>query len=202
MHVRTVRHLALIAFAAMLFSGCAETKESFPLNYTLNASIPASFASKPVKSIDVGKITDSRSVDEPSLIITKDKGFVNRTASEYIAEKPIVEILEGAIDDALNKSNYSTDKQSPSYELYGNLVSLDLDTTSGLFSEEYRPKIMVKLYLKDTSNGQVVWNDIFIGRSKVKSHGSPEDFRTSCNLAIDDLAKQVVTSESLRQCFR
>jgi hypothetical protein len=181
--------------ASIVVSGCAFTADQIVIDHHLSSAIQPVMPDAKV-SVTIGPIEDKRGVEDPNTIIHKRNLNGNVTSGTYRAEKPLSDIVQEALAQALPPAQASSHDRN--YKLYGKLLDFTYECIVGLTRGTINSKISVQLYLEDTATGRVVWSEAFGGRGQVKQFSGDEDaIAKMVSFAIDDLVSQVVTSKAL-----
>lgn len=192
--------LTAVAAAAAL-SGCAMTTTQLPLNYH-----PTPGFVKPVKtsnSIAVKPFEDARGED-PRIIMHKINGYQEETTGAYVAEKPIVEILQSAVEESLESSGYKVTQDHARFSLYGKFVSFEAKPLIGMFSSTLQTKLTLNLKLRDGKADNICWTDTITGKSSVQSSmgTSEEDWlRKGFKLAADNAISHLLNDEDFQHAL-
>jgi len=84
-------------------TGCAFSSGVVKLNYQAPVDLPHGQG-----DVAVGKIADERG-REPDLLMNKINGYGQKTSGAYLAEKPVAEIVEDSVREALSSAGYRVD---------------------------------------------------------------------------------------------
>ena len=164
--MRFKKSVILMAIAGLL-GGCAFGASQVQLNYKLEPMDITQYRSKGTATIQIVEVKDGRGVDDPSVIVHKKNGYGQSTSGTYVAEKPIAEIVTGAVVEALEQLNY---KISPDgkFKLSGRINSVDRKDFPGLLDDSIQLSLDIALQIT-THGGDPVWSENFIGNGKVIS---------------------------------
>ena len=164
--MRFKKSVILTAIAGLL-GGCAFGASQVQLNYKLEPMDITQYRSKGTATIQIVEVKDGRGVDDPSVIVHKKNGYGQSTSGTYVAEKPIAEIVTGAVVEALEQLNY---KISPDgkFKLSGRINSVDRKDFPGLLDDSIQLSLDIALQIT-THGGDPVWSENFIGNGKVIS---------------------------------
>ncbi|MGE4650041.1 MAG: hypothetical protein AAEJ53_04055 [Myxococcota bacterium] len=164
--MRFKKSLILTAIAGVL-GGCAFGASQVQLDYKLEPMDITQYRSKGTATIQIVEVKDGRGVDDPSVIVHKKNGYGQSTSGTYVAEKPIAEIVTGAVVEALEQLNY---KISPDgkFKLSGRINSVDRKDFPGLLDDSIQLSLAIALQIT-THGGDPVWSENFIGNGKVIS---------------------------------
>jgi len=164
--LRFKKSLILTAIAGVL-GGCAFGASQVQLDYKLEPMDITQYRSKGTATIQIVEVKDGRGVDDPSVIVHKKNGYGQSTSGTYVAEKPIAEIVTGAVVEALEQLNY---KISPDgkFKLSGRINSVDRKDFPGLLDDSIQLSLAIALQIT-THGGDPVWSENFIGNGKVIS---------------------------------
>ena len=164
--MRFKKSVILTAIAGLL-GGCAFGASQVQLNYKLEPMDITQYRSKGTATIQIVEVKDGRGVDDPSVIVHKKNGYGQSTSGTYVAEKPIAEIVTGAVVEALEQLNY---KISPDgkFKLSGRINSVGRKDFPGLLDDSIQLSLAIALQIT-THGGDPVWSENFIGNGKVIS---------------------------------
>ena len=164
--MRFKKSVILTAIAGLL-GGCAFGASQVQLNYKLEPMDITQYRSKGTATIQIVEVKDGRGVDDPSVIVHKKNGYGQSTSGTYVAEKPIAEIVTGAVVEALEQLNY---KVSPDgkFKLSGRINSVGRKDFPGLLDDSIQLSLDIALQIT-THGGDPVWSENFIGNGKVIS---------------------------------
>ena len=164
--MRFKKSVILTAIAGLL-GGCAFGASQVQLNYKLEPMDITQYRSKGTATIQIVEVKDGRGVDDPSVIVHKKNGYGQSTSGTYVAEKPIAEIVTGAVVEALEQLNY---KISPDgkFKLSGRINSVGRKDFPGLLDDSIQLSLDIALQIT-THGGDPVWSENFIGNGKVIS---------------------------------
>ena len=164
--MRFKKSVILMAIAGVL-GGCAFGASQVQLNYKLEPMDITQYRSKGTATIQIVEVKDGRGVDDPSVIVHKKNGYGQSTSGTYVAEKPIAEIVTGAVVEALEQLNY---KISPDgkFKLSGRINSVGRKDFPGLLDDSIQLSLDIALQIT-THGGDPVWSENFIGNGKVIS---------------------------------
>lgn len=164
--MRFKKSVILTAIAGVL-GGCAFGASQVQLNYKLEPMDITQYRSKGTATIQIVEVKDGRGVDDPSVIVHKKNGYGQTTSGTYVAEKPIAEIVTGAVVEALEQLNY---KVSPDgkFKLSGRINSVGRKDFPGLLDDSIQLSLDIGLQIT-THRGDPVWSENFIGNGKVIS---------------------------------
>jgi len=155
-----------VVFVFILFiSGCAFTVHDVKVDYKYNKPVSANLKGK---TIDMGKIADTRSVVNNRMIMNMKNLNGDTTSGGWQAEKAISEIVRDAIAQGLIMANANLGDSNNGYELTGELLSFDSKLIMGFWEGSYKGNITVRLQLTDKKSSEIVWRDTFVGSSEVK----------------------------------
>lgn len=188
--------ILVFLFAVFCCSGCALTVNEIPLNYQPPAYEGTGEALK--VNLSVGEVQDNRGHDDPCLLFHKINGNGRTASGGFEAEKPVSDIVKGALKEHF--AGYPVVQGAVKrYELVGSIEETEYSVTSGWVSSGFVSEITVKLYLKDLSSGDVVWNDVFTGKGKQDGWmGGTKEVGESFNKALDDLINKLSSSPPLK----
>ena len=164
--MRFKKSVILTAIAGLL-GGCAFGASQVQLNYKLEPMDITQYRSKGTATIQIVEVKDGRGVDDPSVIVHKKNGYGQTTSGTCVAEKPIAEIVTGAVVEALEQLNY---KVSPDgkFKLSGRINSVGRKDFPGLLDDSIQLSLDIALQIT-THGGDPVWSENFIGNGKVIS---------------------------------
>ncbi|MFP8875962.1 MAG: hypothetical protein VCB99_03415 [Myxococcota bacterium] len=164
--MRFKKSVILTAIAGVL-GGCAFGASQVQLNYKLEPMDITQYRSKGTATIQIVEVKDGRGVDDPSVIVHKKNGYGQTTSGTYVAEKPIAEIVTGAVVEALEQLNY---KVSPDgkFKLSGRINSVGRKDFPGLLDDSIQLSLDIGFQIT-THRGDPVWSENFIGNGKVIS---------------------------------
>lgn len=153
-----IRSLILIVIMTVL-SGCALTNEPVSLNYSPKLSGVKKVSSS--RAFTVGKFKDERGVD-PKLVTHKINLNGQEAAGMILAEKPIADILQKSVENALKKTGYRV-KKNGLYSLNGNLLGLNMHWIEGFVHSDLQCNIQFEFILSDRMTGKELWEETYNG---------------------------------------
>src|SRR5712671_684067 len=178
--------------ALLLFglTGCAFSSGVVKLNYQAPVDLPHGQG-----DVAVGKIADERG-REPDLLMNKINGYGQKTSGAYLAEKPVAEIVEGSVREALSSAGYRVDNPNAPKLLKGRLMSLDFEPIASVFTVTLNTKLVVEFTVSDQQTQQILWKEFVTGLGSQKSGSmmSEDYIRPAFKLAMDDLLRKLVSS--------
>ena len=164
--MRFKKSVILMAIAGVL-GGCAFGASQVQLNYKLEPMDITQYRSKGTATIQIVEVKDGRGVDDPSVIVHKKNGYGQSTSGTYVAEKPIAEIVTGAVVEALEQLNYKVSRDGK-FKLSGRINSVGRKDFPGLLDDSIQLSLDIALQIT-THGGDPVWSENFIGNGKVIS---------------------------------
>jgi len=186
--------------ALLLFNltGCAFSSGVVKLDYQAPVDLPHGQG-----DVTVGKIVDERG-QEPDLLMHKINGYGQKTSGAYLAEKPVAEIIEDSVREALSSAGYRVDDQNAPRLIKGRLMSLDFEPITSVFTATLNAKLMVEFTVTDQQTQQNIWKEIVTGLGSQKSGSAfGEDYiRPAFKQAMDDLLRKLVSSDSFKAALK
>ncbi|HXS69636.1 MAG TPA: hypothetical protein VN761_12385 [Candidatus Polarisedimenticolia bacterium] len=184
----------LLLGCCLLATGCAFSRTETQVNFVPKVSEPLK-AEK--ASLTVGEIKDSRSVNDPNVLIHKSNAY-GPTSGAYVTKSPVAEILKNGVADAL-KQNGFVGADAGKYELRGDLQEFSLDPRAGVWEATVNPKLVVRFELVEKGSGEPVWHDTFIGHAIGKTAWGDKEFLSRMfSESADDLTKQLIEDKTFR----
>ncbi len=186
--------------AALILSmtGCAFTSGVVKLNYQAPLDLPRGQG-----EVAVGSIVDERG-RQPDLLMNKMNAYGQKTSGAYLSEKPVAEILQDSIREALASSGYRVENENSPKLLTGRLMTLDFEPIMGMFGATLNTRLIVEFSLLDQQTKQVVWREVVTGFGSQRS-GSMfgEDYiRPAFKQAMDDMLRKLVGSDTFRAALK
>ncbi|HTH48070.1 MAG TPA: YajG family lipoprotein [Candidatus Limnocylindria bacterium] len=185
----------------VLATGCAFTKTPVTVNFGPNVQEPLTAAAS--STLQVGKVRDSRPVNDPAVLVQKRNGYGQVTSGSYIAQKPVAELLRDGLASTLRANGFNPGNSASKYELRGDLQEFDFDVISGFWTAEVKPKVMLRFELVELATGKPVWRETYVGRHTAKTGWGDSVFIVDMfNKAAENALKQLLEDNAFRAYFQ
>lgn len=146
-------------------SGCAFTVHDVQTNYRYSSPFISQLSPKHVQ---VGSFSDARGVQNPRMIMNMTNLNGDTTSGGWQAEKPISELLRDGVIQGLTSAGVKTQSPSAVLGLKGQLLDFNVKTIMGMWEGSLEGKMIAKFQLTNSSTGNIVWQDTFVGSSQVE----------------------------------
>jgi len=189
--------LLYILSATTLFSGCAFTVHDTPINYQYTGK-ELILNQEGLPKIEVGQITDFRSIENPRMILSQKNGYGQTTSGGWQAEKELSLIVQDALKQGIEKAGLNSESERQ-VAIRGQLIDVDSTVISGWIKGNVRIKLSVKLTAR-LDDGTILWQDTIYGDatsekiSKIND-GLPQVFGS----ALNDLVHNFLNDEYFQQ---
>jgi len=195
-----ILRLAVGLAALSMLGACAFTRDEVAVNYAYKGPAPAALTAEQRKLISSAEVTDRRGSEDPRLIINKFNAY-GPTEGSWVAEKPIVDIVRGALLDGFRAAGIRTDGGPGQPTLRTQVLELRPEVLRGFWTGTLNMRLQLRVELVDPSSGRVLWNDTFFGQSSRSGLVILEDkvVAEMFGATLDDAVRQVVESPGLRQ---
>lgn len=181
---------------SFILSGCAFTVHDVNVGHSYDRAIERPLSEVTTASIQVGEIQDKRlGSTNPRMIFQQTNMNGQRTSGGWQAEKPVADIISDSLRDALQKAQANITDSGGSLVIEGELVDLDYQVIAGMWSGTLNSQMTVRLQLKRSADGMILWRDTLIAKDSRKAFKVDEVFRS----LLDDLATQMLQDEYFRQ---
>jgi len=195
------KKLKLFSLLIIFFTGCAFARYQTPIHYQ--------YIQKDMKneslldlSTKVGVFKDSRSINDPNMIINMKNGYGQTTSGGYMAERPVAKIIQNALMQGLKSKGVKLDKIS-SKIIEGELLDLEPEYIMGFWSGKFAIKFTIKILVKDSVTSKVLWRDTYIAKGKTKSTlGGIPVVRRAFSAALDDFVMEIISDELFLEQLR
>ena len=178
-----IRYLISLSAACIsLFSISALAVEDIVINYEKTGSPRADLSNMKV-SLHIAEFTDGRSIENPRLI--SDAQLLG--ADGFQAEKPIAEIIQGAMQSGFANANANLVDADGDMFLQGNLTALDakIIDRGGVETLELTLRTSVQLM----SGSRTVWQTNLFGRGRAPAS---EGMAVTVSAALDRLINELI----------
>ncbi len=116
------------------------------------------------------------------------------TTGGWQAEKPLAEIVRDGVEQALTAAKGSIRPDSD-IEITGQLMDFSSEAIMGVWRGELNARLLLKFQLSRLAEGEVIWNDTYLGSASVDSGGAEGMFRA----ALDSALKQLMSDKHFIQ---
>ena len=191
---------ALCMAALATLGACAFTRDEVVVNYAFKGPAPAALTADQRKLISATEVVDRRGTEDLRLIINKFNGY-GQTDGSWVAEKPITDIVRGALLEGFRASGIRTDGGPGQLALRAQVLELRPEVLRGFWSGTLNMRMQLRVEIVDPSSGRVLWNDTFFGNASRSGLVILEDkvVVEMFGATLDDAVRQVVESPGLRQ---
>lgn len=190
---------AVCVLGLLSLGACAFTRDEVNLNYAYRGPAIATLTQSQINSISEVRVDDRRPTEDPRLIINKRNAY-GQTTGGYAAEKPLAEIIAGAVRDGFQRAAIRTDGGPNQPALRCQLIGVTDQVQMGFWSGNYSMQVTLKAELIEPATNRVLWNDTIFGRATKSEIQmiTEENLRDVFGRTLDDLVRQLVESNGLR----
>ena len=191
--------LTIAIFTIFLVSGCAFTVHDTPVNYVYSGNtITAGGQNLP--NITIGMIRDTRSVENPRMIMNTRNGNGQTASGGWQAEKGLSFLVKDALKQGIAAAKLDLIRDRKVL-LSGELVDVSSDVVMGWTSGTVNMKISVKLTVRDEVSSKILWRDTIFGAGSTNSKGlsSKETVVKAFKLSLNNMVDNFMSDEYFQQ---
>jgi ABC-type uncharacterized transport system auxiliary subunit len=190
-----------VTLLGVLATGCAFSKTPVTVNFAPTVQQPLTAAAS--STLQVGKVKDSRPINDPAVLVQKRNGYGQVTSGSYVAQKPIAELFRDGLASALNANGFKPGSGASKYEIRGDVQEFDFDVITGFWTAEVKPKLIVRFELVELATSKPVWRETYVGRHTAKTAWGDSTFMVEMfNQAAENAVKQLLEDNSFRSYFQ
>jgi len=190
--------LLAVLFTLLLLSGCAFTVHDLPVNYEYTKAITLPNNDN-LPEITITEIKDTRTVENPRMLMNQQNGYGQTTTGGWQAEKELSLIVKDAIEQGIAKANLNSSADRK-IQINGELVDLTSSIVSGWWTGTINMKVSVKLTARDEKSDEILWRDTIFGDGTSDKQSSVKPaLLEAFNSSLDNLVNTLFQDEYFRQ---